>query len=72
METETRFDLRKIIEADLSDPNYPIKPPNNESRLANSGCIELLIQFDKVISFPDSFDRVNAFQQLINTARVVK
>jgi hypothetical protein len=64
--------LKKIIENDLTDINFPVKPPCNESRIANSGCIDLLIQFDRVVSFTDSYDRVNAFKQLINTARVIK
>ncbi len=64
--------LKLFVELELKDSSFPVKPLNIESRLANSGCVELLIQFDLVISFPDSFDRVNAFNQLIETASVRK
>lgn len=68
---ETDF-LKKFIENEYTDINFPVRPPCNESRIANSGCVDLLIQFDRVVSFNDTFDRVNAFKQLISTARVFK
>lgn len=62
--------LKAFVELSFSASEFPVKASCYESRLSVSGSVRLLIQFDRVITFSDSFDRVNAFQQLINTVKV--
>lgn len=61
--------LQKFVEFSFTNKHFPVQLQNYESRLAVTGNVELVMQFDRVITFPDLFDRVNAFEQLINTVK---
>lgn len=62
--------LQRLVELKFTNNKFPISLQSYESRLAVTGNVELVMQFDRVITFPDLFDRVNAFEQLINTVKV--